>query len=132
MARNAALGFLCITSLSLQSTTGFAFGVSHHGGIILDCTAPVFFDEFPPKEAKVASFDRFSFTASENTDAETLKVWINAQPVEFTVTPQASGRLTVAGKLQQPIVQGKAWIKVTGISHDGCDQLHNWNVHLGQ
>jgi hypothetical protein len=107
-----------------------ALGVSHHGGLIINCTAPVFFEESPPKDARVGMFEQFSFTASENTDPETLKVWVNAQPVEFTVTPQASGRLTVAGKLAQPIAQGKAWIKATGVSHDGCDQLHTWNVYI--
>lgn len=130
MAKSLAL-FLSFITLSTASSTGFAFGVGHHGGIILDCTAPVFFEESPAKEAKVRVFEKFSFTASDNTDAETLKVWVNAQPVEFTVTPQRSGRLTVEGRLPQPISQGRVWIKVTGVSHDGCDQLHTWNVYAG-
>jgi hypothetical protein len=131
MTRSIAFGFLSFIALSAASSAGFAFGVSHHGGVILDCTAPVFFEESPAREAKVGAFEKFSFTASENTDAETLKVWVNAQPVEFTATPQRSGRLTVEGTLPQPIPQGKVWIKVTGVSHDGCDQLHTWNVYAG-
>jgi hypothetical protein len=130
MVRSLAL-FLSFIALSAASSAGFAFGVGHHGGIILDCTAPVFFEESPAREAKVGVFEKFSFTASDNTDAETLKVWVNAQPVEFTVAPQRSGRLTVEGRLPQPISQGRVWIKVTGVSHDGCDQLHTWNVHAG-
>ncbi len=132
MAKNIVSVFLSLIVLGALPSTGLAFGVSHHGGMILDCTAPIFFDESPPKDAKVGLFEKFSFTASENTDAETLKVWVNTQPVEITVTPQASGRLTVEGKLQQPIPQGKVWIKATGVSDDGCDQLHNWNVYVGQ
>jgi hypothetical protein len=118
--------------LGLLSTASHAYGVSHHGGMILDCTAPTFFDESPPKESKVAALDKFSFTASENTEAQTLKVWVNAQPVAFTVKPELSGRLHVEAKLDPPLAQGKAWIKVTGDSNDGCDQLHTWNVYLGQ
>lgn len=130
MNKKALLAGLSLVSLAVLPLTARGFAVGHHGGIILDCTAPVFFDESPPKDAKVASVDRFSFTASEDTDPETLKVWVNAQPVEITITPQLSGRLTVSGKLPQPITQGKAWIKATGVSHDGCDQLHTWNVYI--
>jgi len=127
---NIVLGLSSLLAVGALPPPAFGFAVGHHGGIILNCTAPVFFEESPPKDAKVAAFDRFSFTASDDTDPETLKVWVNAQPVEIAVTPQLSGRLTVSGKLAQPLTQGKAWIKATGVSHDGCDQLHTWNVYI--
>lgn len=128
MTRNIVLGlFLCVAP-----SASFAYGVSHHGGIILDCTAPIFFEESPGKDAKVAVVQKISFTASDNTDRDTLKVWVNNQPVQFTVTEQRSGRLTVEITLAQPITRGRVWIKITGVSLDGCDQLHNWYVLAGQ
>lgn len=129
--RIACRGFfgLALSALSLPS---FGFAIGHHGGIILNCTAPVFFDESPAKDAKVRLFDTFSFTASENTDPETLHVWVNNQPVAVAITPERSGRLHVQGTLPQPIISGRVWIKVTGVSDDGCDDIHNWYVQAGQ
>ena len=92
----------------------------------------MFFGEFPPKDAKVATLDKFAFTASENTVAESLKVWVNAKPVAITTQKELSGRVHVEAKLDPPITQDKAWIKVTADSDDGCDQLQTWNVYLGQ
>lgn len=123
---------LSLIALGLSPTASQAYGVSHHGGMILDCTPPMFFGESPPKDAKVAALDKLAFTASENTVAESLKVWVNAQPVAITTQKELSGRVHVEAKLDPPIAQGKAWIKVTGDSDDGCDQLHTWNVYLGQ
>lgn len=132
MTRPFSFRSLALLALTSAPAVGFGYATGHHGGLILDCTAPIFFEESPARDAKVAVLEKFSFTASENTDPETLKVWVNTQSVEIKITPQRSGRLTVEGTLPRPIVQGRAWIKVTGVSHDGCDQLHNWNVHTGQ
>jgi hypothetical protein len=114
----------------LSPAAGFGAAIGHHGGMILHCTAPVFFEESPGKEAKVARLDRFSFTASDNTDPQTLKVWLNAQPLPVQVETQRSGRHTVTAELPDPLTQGRAWIKATGTSHDGCDQLQTWNVYV--
>jgi hypothetical protein len=116
---------------ALSPSAAMAFGISHHGGIILDCEAPIFFDESPAKDAKVPSFQKFSVIASENTDPETVKVWVNNQPIAVQITAQRSGRLLIEGSLPAALSSGKAWVKTTAISHDGCDQLHNWNVYIG-
>jgi len=127
MKKTAATAFLAC----LAPATVFAFGVSHHGGIILDCTPPIFFEESPAKESRVPAFQKFSFVASENTDRDTVKAWVNNQPVAIAISEQRSGRLAIEGALPQPVTEGRVWIKVTGYSNDGCDQLHVWNVHAG-
>ena len=106
-------------------------GVSHHGGAIMDCSPPMFFEEVPAKDAKVDSFQDFSLVASENTEPDTIRVWVNNEPVPVSITTQRSGRLTILGRLEQPIRTGKAWIRVTGYSNEGCDQLHVWYVYVG-
>ena len=131
MQKNNMFAALILVSMASVTPVAHAFGVSHHGGIILDCTPPLFFDESPAKEARVQAVSQFSFVASDNTDAETLKVWANNQPVPFEVKTLRSGRLAVTGKLPEAVTEGKVWFKVTGISTDGCDQLHNWTAYVG-
>lgn len=131
MSKHLASALLSGLALAASAPPGFAFAIGHHGGIILNCTAPLFFEESPARDAQVGVVDRIAFTASDNTDPETLKLWVNNQPVAFTVAPQPSGRLTVSATLPQPITSGRAWIKATGVSDDGCDQLHTWNVYAG-
>jgi hypothetical protein len=121
-----------LVAVLLISASSYAWVTGHHGALITHCTAPRFFEEFPDRDAKVARMDGFAFTASENTHAESLEVRINTQPVPIQITPQRSGRLRVEGQLPQPVAQGRVWIKVTGTSDDGCDELHTWNVYVGQ
>lgn len=118
-------------SLLLPAGAASAFGVSHHGGIIIDCTPPLFFEEAPAKDAKVAVFQKFSVVASDNTDPETVKVWANNEPVAVKITPQRSGRLLIEGEVAAPVTSGRVWMKATAISNDGCDQLHVWYVYPG-
>lgn len=117
--------------LLLLNVEAGAYGVSHHGGIILDCEAPIFFDESPGKDARVGSFQTFSVVASDNTDPETIKLWVDNRLLEPKITRQRSGRVLIEGSLKEPITQGRVWIKTTAYSVDGCDQLHNWNVFVG-
>ena len=124
------LSALTVTPFSLaQSTRELPLG--HHGSLVTSCTDPRFFDESPGPEAQVSSLEHFSFTASDNTDPATLAVKVNLQPVEIKVSPKRSGEWAVEASLATPIQEGRAWIKVTGMSHDGCEQIHTWNVHAG-
>lgn len=92
----------------------------------------MFFDESPSKDASVAEFSRFSVMASDNTDPATIKVWVNNQPVTPRVTPQRSGRLAIEGEVPAPIKSGRVWIKVSGFSHEECDELYNWHFSVGR
>jgi len=118
-------------SSALLSSGVLAAGVSHHGGPLLSCDPPQFFDVSPGKDARVSSFQNFGFTASDNTERDTVKVWVNNEPVPVTITEERSGRLAVRGGLKESVTKGRVWIKVTGDSKDGCDQLLVWNVYVG-
>lgn len=116
--------------LPLAAGTAQAYGVSHHGGPLLSCEPPSFFDETPPRDARIPSFQDFSITASDNTEAGTVKAWVNNEPVDVIITEERSGRLLIKGSLKTPLTTGKAWMRVTADSKDGCDQLFVWNVYL--
>lgn len=121
--------------LLLAAFPTHAWVLGHHGGLVTDCTDPSFFDESPGKDARVARMEKFVFTGSTNTDPSTIKVWVNNTqlPTErLTITQEKSGYVNVEGRLPEPVTQGRVWIKVTASSHDGCDQIHAWNVYTGQ
>ncbi|MFM8332043.1 MAG: hypothetical protein ACKN9T_10175 [Candidatus Methylumidiphilus sp.] len=105
--------------------------IGHHGGLILDCEPPHFFDQTPGKDAKVASVQDFSLTASDNTDPATIKVWANNEPVIVAITPQRSGSFLIEGHLKEPVGKGKVWFRVNAESNDGCDENSAWNVYIG-
>lgn len=127
MIRPAALALL---ASALCAPSAFAAPrVSHHGGPILHCEPPQFFDQTPAKDSKAASIQDFSFTASDNTDRETLKVWANNEPVEVKITEQRSGQLLVEGRLKEAVTRGKVWFRVAAESNDGCDENTTWNIY---
>ena len=123
---------LAIITFALASPAASAGSrLSHHGGIILNCEPPHFFDQTPGKDAKVAAVQDFSLTASDNTDRDTVKVWANNEPVEVSVTPQRSGQFLIQGRLKAPVASGKVWFRVNAESNDGCDENSAWNVYAG-
>ncbi len=105
--------------------------VGHHGGLILDCKPPQFFDQTPGKDAKAVSIQDFSITASDNTDPDTVKAWANSEPVEVKVTQERSGSFLIKGHLKTPVTTGKVWFRVNAESNDGCDENSSWNVFAG-
>jgi len=111
------------------SPTAWAVPIGHHGGMILNCEAPHFFDENPAADAKVSSFQKFSLTASDNTDPATIKAYVNNQPVAVIVEKDRAGRYAVSGGLPQAVSKGRIWLKVTADSQEGCDNFKSWFIH---
>jgi hypothetical protein len=119
--------------MSLLSCASLAIAaprMSGHGEMIVKCHMPVFFDEIPADNSEVNTFGEFKFKTSENTDINTLKVWVNNQSIDVNKQKQLSGRHLVTGKLKQPLTTGKAWIKVISESSDGCHALQSWYVTI--
>jgi hypothetical protein len=121
-----------LLSILLLSSMASVAGprTSHHGDFVLICHKPKFIQEKPEQDSKVKAFQSFEFIASENTDAETLKVWVNSKPIDVAIDHRPSGYYRIVGKLPEPLLEGKAWIKVTSESNDGCNDLRAWNVYI--
>ena len=131
MPRLSLIATACLVSALFTPTVYSAPRVSHHGGLILHCEPPRFFDQTPGKDAKVASIQDFSLVASDNTDQATIKVWANNEPVEVKVTQERSGSFLVQGHLKEAVTKGKVWFRVNAESNDGCDDNSTWNVFAG-
>lgn len=126
--------YLLAGCLLLPSLPTHAWVLGHHGGLVTDCTDPNFFEESPGKEAHVGRLETFTFTGSTNTDPATIRVWVNNVPLptdRLSIAQDKMGYVNVAARLPEPLTQGRAWIRVTATSHDGCDQIHTWNVYTG-
>ena len=102
----------------------------HHGGVIISCKEPEFYGENPRPDATLALLEKISFTASDNTLPESIEVLINLKPVKTEIVRNRNQTLGVSANLPAPLTQGRAWIKVTAYSDDGCQQLHTWNVYV--
>lgn len=123
--------FMMLAVILLSTASAFAGPrTGHHGDWLVTCHKPKFIQEKPVMDSKVSEFQEFEFTASDNTDAATLKVWVNNNPLKVNIDKRPSGYYRVNGKLAEPIREGKAWIKVTSESNDGCNDLRAWNVYI--
>jgi hypothetical protein len=120
--------FLGCLLFSANAVSGARTG--HHGDFIVTCHPPKFIQEKPLDNSQVSSFQEFEFITSENTDAQTIKVWVNNKLLDVEIIPLLSGHHRVKGKLPEPLLEGKAWIKVTSESNDGCNALRAWNVYI--
>ena len=119
--------YITITAvlLCLQFDAAFAYGSSSSSS---SCKKPSF-SEFKPSANKyLQSFREFSFTASSDTSPSSIEVDISAGSTkehftskQLAITPQASGRLDVKGKLNKPFQHGFARISVKAHSKPGCD-----------
>lgn len=121
---------LLLPLIMISSLTHAAPRIGGHGDMIMKCHKPIFFDESPAKDSEVKIFQEFKFKASENTDIATLKVWVNNESIKVSIQKLLSGRYLVSGKSGQSLNKGKAWLKVTSESNDGCNALQSWYVNI--
>jgi len=102
----------------------------HHGGVVINCKDPEFYHESPPPNATVSHLEKVSFIASDNTMTESLVVTVNLEPAKSRIITNGNGTFTVEAVLAKPKTEGRAWIRVTGHSDDGCQQIHTWDVFV--
>jgi hypothetical protein len=122
---------ILLTILLLHSVAVFAGPrTGHHGDFIVVCHKPKFMQEKPVADSQVTEFQNFEFMTSDNTDGATLKVWVNNKLIDVIKDKKPSGHYHIIGKLPEPIRKGKAWVKVTSESNDGCNDLRAWNVYI--
>lgn len=113
------------------ATPAGAVPIGHHGGILLHCEPPHFFDETPGADVKIARFQDFSLTASDNTDPSTIKAFINNEPITTTIEKDRSGAYAIHGRLPEATGKGRVWLRVSADSVDGCDNFKSWFVNVG-
>lgn len=120
--------------LGLAVNNVYAYG---SGSSSSSCEKPNF-SEFQPSANKyLQNLREFSFVASSNTTPSSIEVNVSAGQYKEHITakqleinPQASGKLEVKGKLNQPFQHGFARISVTAHSKPGCDKTDGFLVRV--
>ena len=89
------------------------------GGGSTSCVEPSFTE--PSPVGPVASLSEFSFTASDNTDINSLSFELNADKIKPAITQRRSGDYEVKVALPQPITApGKVRVAANAQSKGGC------------
>ena len=117
---------LWILMLMVATSNVWAYGSSSSKKT---CNKPTFSEFAPANNAEVTAKSAFSFTASGNTNPESIIVTIKDQPISVTVTPKNQG-FQVAGTLPDTLKGSFARISITADGPNQCKGSDGWLVKI--
>ncbi len=117
---------LWILMLMVATSNVWAYGSSSSKKA---CNKPTFSEFTPANNAEVTAKSAFSFTASGNTNPESIIVTVKNQPVAVTVTPKKQG-FQVAGTLPDTLKGSFARISITADGPNQCKGSDGWLVKI--
>jgi len=117
---------LWILMLMVATSNVWAYGSSSSKKA---CNKPTFSEFTPANNAEVKAKSAFSFTASGNTNPESIIVTVKNQPVAVTVTPKNQG-FQVAGTLPDTLKGSFARISITADGPNQCKGSDGWLVKI--
>jgi hypothetical protein len=116
-----------ILMLMVATTNVWAYGSSSSSKKA--CNKPKFSEFAPANNAEVTAKSAFSFTASGNTNPESIIVTVKDQPVAVTVTPK-NQVFQVAGTLPDTLKGNFARISITADGPNQCKGSDGWLVKI--
>ncbi len=119
---------LVLLLLGFLTTNGWSYGGG--GGQASKCKKPSVKDMAPPQSSVVAPGAEFSFTASSNTNPESIKVNVKGQDVELKI--QKNGNVKVNGNLPAGLTGDYARINITASSSANCTIKDGWLLNIGK
>jgi hypothetical protein len=117
---------LWILMLMVATSNVWAYGSSSSKKA---CNKPKFSEFAPANNAEVTAKSAFSFTASGNTNPESIIVTVKNQPVAVTVTPKNQG-FKVSGILPDTLKGNFARISITADGPNQCKGSDGWLVKI--
>ena len=118
-----------ILVLMLVSSAGWAYGGGSSSSTKA-CTKPKFSDFTPAENADVPAGASFAFTASANTNPNSIKVTVKGLPVDLSITPKKTGNFEVTGVLPATIKGDYARIAIVGEAPNNCHGNAGWLVKV--
>jgi len=94
------------------------------------CDVPQFKEMMPQKSSVVRSGSEFSFTASANTNPNSIRVIVKGHAVGLTITNK--GQIKVSGILPEELTEGYVRINITASSSpSSCIGNDGWLIKIG-
>lgn len=118
---------LWILMLIVATSNVWAYGSSSSSKKA--CNKPKFSAFVPANNAEVTAKSAFSFSASANTNPESIIVTVKDQPVAVTVTPKNQG-FQIAGTLPDTLKGNFARISITADGPNQCKGSDGWLVKI--
>ncbi|MGR9105617.1 MAG: hypothetical protein ACU843_01690 [Gammaproteobacteria bacterium] len=119
---------LAFLLLGFFAANAWAYGGG--GGQAAKCSKPSFKDMTPPQSSVMSPGAEFSFSASPNTNPESIKVVVKGHPVDLKIAK--NGSIKVVGNLPPEVTEGYARINITAHSSAKCEVTDGWLVKIGQ
>ncbi|MDD1613835.1 MAG: hypothetical protein LUP98_04200 [Methylococcaceae bacterium] len=118
---------LWILTLLIVTSNVWAYGSSSSSKKA--CDKPKFSEFSPVNNAQVAAKSAFSFTASANTNPDSIIVTVKSQPVAVIVTPKNQSFL-VTGTLPDALKGDFARISIAADGPNQCKGSDGWLVKV--
>ncbi|MGH8552693.1 MAG: hypothetical protein ACRERS_05300 [Methylococcales bacterium] len=109
--------------------TSSAWSYGGGGGEAGKCKKPAFKDMNPPQSSEVSPGAEFSFTASSNTNPQSIKVAVKGHPVDLKL--KTNGSIKVTGNLPAEVTEGYARINISATSSGSCAMQDGWLLKIG-
>jgi hypothetical protein len=120
---------LWIFILMMVASATWAYGSSSSSKA---CAKPKFTDFIPVENAEVAAGSTFSFTASANTNPNTIKVAVKELTVTLKITPENEGGFQVSGAIPASLKGVYARIAITADGQNSCKGDGGWLVKIAE
>ncbi len=120
----------CLAVLLLGLVAANAWSYGGGGGQASKCTKPSFKDMQPPQSSVVAPGAEFSFTASPNTNPQSIKAVVKGHEVGLNV--KKNGVVKVSGALPPEVTEGYARINISANSSANCAAQDGWLLKIGK
>ena len=122
--------YVWVFILMAISLNSWAYGSSSSSN---SCVKPKFSDFTPAENSAVATGSSFSFTTSENTNPNTIKVTIKDQPITLKIDTEHNGSFKVSGKLPTLLKSGDyARISIVARGQNDCAGDSGWFVKISE
>jgi hypothetical protein len=121
--------FLCIFVLMLIAPNCWAYGSSSSAK---SCVKPKFTDFTPIENSEVTPGSQFSFSASPNTDPNSIKVTVKGISSNIKVESKNSGSLSVNGMLPASLKDTYARVSIDANTLSACNGGGGWLIKISK
>ncbi|MSR17386.1 MAG: hypothetical protein EXR89_06295 [Methylococcaceae bacterium] len=115
--------------LMATSVNSWAYGSNSSSN---SCVKPKFSNFTPAENSAVTTGSYFSFTTSENTTPNTIKVTIKEQPITLKIDTEQNGSFKVSGKIPALLTGDYARISIVARGQNDCAGDAGWLVKISK